>query len=213
MEREADIEAAVAELTEARANLLDLRTIILVHQPDRTIVRRALRSGIDAVLSKDISGEVLQRSLDLVMLGQKLFPAAVFGEAEAGAGQPIAAGLPTTQAVPPALKVSSTPAATSMPVSMALGGEIPLSEREDQILRCLVAGLANKLIARDLGITEGTVKVHIKALLRKIRAGNRTQAAIWAMSRGITLENGTVPPAPGSANRPRPALQSLGGPN
>ena len=53
-----------------------------------------------------------------------------------------------------------------------------LSEREGQVLDGLVKGHANKVIARGCGITEATVKVHMKSILRKIRVGNRTQAAI-----------------------------------
>jgi DNA-binding CsgD family transcriptional regulator len=60
-----------------------------------------------------------------------------------------------------------------------------LTERERQILRCLLDGHSNKHIARTLKITEGTVKVHLKTLMRKISAGNRTQAALWARSQGI----------------------------
>ncbi len=48
-------------------------------------------------------------------------------------------------------------------------------------MRCLAVGLQNKLIARELSITEGTVKVHVKGLLRKTGARNRTQLAIWAL--------------------------------
>jgi two-component system nitrate/nitrite response regulator NarL len=57
-----------------------------------------------------------------------------------------------------------------------------LSARETVILRCLMQGDSNKLIARRFDITEATVKVHVKAILRKIHAKNRTQAAIWAAS-------------------------------
>jgi DNA-binding NarL/FixJ family response regulator len=57
----------------------------------------------------------------------------------------------------------------------------PLSMREIAILQCLMHGHSNKLIARHFEIAETTVKVHVKAILRKIRAGNRTQAAIWAI--------------------------------
>jgi two-component system nitrate/nitrite response regulator NarL len=49
-------------------------------------------------------------------------------------------------------------------------------------VECLVHGDSNKGIARKLQIAEATVKVHIKAILRKIRAANRTQVAIWAMT-------------------------------
>jgi len=59
------------------------------------------------------------------------------------------------------------------------------SPREVDILKYLLNGCTNKDIARGLGITEATVKVHLKCLLRKIRAGNRTQAAIWAANNGL----------------------------
>ncbi len=65
--------------------------------------------------------------------------------------------------------------------------DVVLSEREAQVLQCLINGSSNKLIARDLSITEATVKVHIKGLLRKVRANNRTQAAIWGMNNGMTV--------------------------
>ena len=57
-----------------------------------------------------------------------------------------------------------------------------LSPRETSILRYLSQGASNKLIARDIKISEATVKVHVKAILRKIGVANRTQAAIWAMT-------------------------------
>src|SRR5262249_5667887 len=63
------------------------------------------------------------------------------------------------------------------------GGALPLTltDRETAILTCLTEGQSNKRIARRFGVAEATVKVHIKAILRKIRAKNRTQAAIWAV--------------------------------
>jgi two-component system, NarL family, nitrate/nitrite response regulator NarL len=69
-----------------------------------------------------------------------------------------------------------------------------LSQQETRVLRCLVQGESNKIIAREFDIAEATVKVHIKAILRKISVRNRTQAAIWAQSH---LTN-TVPIANGS---------------
>ncbi len=59
-----------------------------------------------------------------------------------------------------------------------------LSEREEQILKALVRGHSNKVIARLCAVTEATVKVHMKSILRKIRVANRTQAAIWALANG-----------------------------
>jgi two-component system nitrate/nitrite response regulator NarL len=63
-----------------------------------------------------------------------------------------------------------------------------LSERELQILDSLVKGHANKVIARKCDITEATVKAHMKSILRKIRVGNRTQAAIWAKGHGSAAD-------------------------
>jgi two-component system, NarL family, nitrate/nitrite response regulator NarL len=63
-----------------------------------------------------------------------------------------------------------------------------LSEREVRILDGLVKGHANKVIARACDITEATVKVHMKSILRKIRVDNRTQAAIWAMANGYAAD-------------------------
>jgi two-component system, NarL family, nitrate/nitrite response regulator NarL len=63
-----------------------------------------------------------------------------------------------------------------------------LSEREIQILDGLVKGHANKVIARTCDITEATVKVHMKSILRKIQVANRTQAAIWAIEHGYPAD-------------------------
>ena len=63
-----------------------------------------------------------------------------------------------------------------------------LSQREAQILDGLVKGHANKVIARTCDIVEATVKVHMKAIMRKIRVNNRTQAAIWAMENGYAAD-------------------------
>jgi len=64
-----------------------------------------------------------------------------------------------------------------------------LSEREEQILRGLVKGHSNKMIARTCGVTDATIKVHMKSILRKIRVANRTQAAIWALEQGYGADD------------------------
>jgi two-component system nitrate/nitrite response regulator NarL len=62
---------------------------------------------------------------------------------------------------------------------------VELTDREIEILGRLVHGDANKIISRRLQITEATVKVHVKAVLRKLKVMNRTQAAIWAVNHGL----------------------------
>ncbi|SDN06527.1 two-component system response regulator NarL [Vreelandella arcis] len=61
-----------------------------------------------------------------------------------------------------------------------------LTQREKEILRELSAGMSNKLIARKLDITEGTVKVHVKHLLKKLHLRSRVEAAVWAVQEGIS---------------------------
>jgi len=60
-----------------------------------------------------------------------------------------------------------------------------LSQREEEILKSVVRGHSNKMIARTCGVTDATIKVHMKSILRKIRVANRTQAAIWALEQGL----------------------------
>lgn len=69
-----------------------------------------------------------------------------------------------------------------------------LSPREKLILRCIIEGDSNKSIARKIDIAEATVKVHVKAILRKTRVQNRTQAAIWGMNNGSHIQLDLVAP-------------------
>ena len=63
------------------------------------------------------------------------------------------------------------------PTSLSEAG---LTEQEGRILEQLIDGKSNKLIARDLGIAEGTVKVHVKHVLKKLNLRSRVEAAVWA---------------------------------
>lgn len=192
VERDTDLEAWQRELAAARTEF-SFRVIVLAPSSDRQRVSRRVGSDIDAVLSKDISGDVLRRSLELVMLGQQLFPALEAGCPETEADRPAAvSGGPAN----PVRPVSELEAGLLRPIRTRSGtsGDVLLSEREDQILLYLVAGSPNKLIGRSLGISEATVKVHIKGLLRKLNAANRTQAAIWAVNHGMKLNSGLPMP-------------------
>ncbi len=57
-----------------------------------------------------------------------------------------------------------------------------LTERETTILKCLAAGMSNKVIARELDIMESTVKVHVRNLLKKLKFRSRVEAAVWAVA-------------------------------
>jgi DNA-binding CsgD family transcriptional regulator len=58
-------------------------------------------------------------------------------------------------------------------------GERPLTQREREVVALVADGLTNKVIARRLGISEGTVKAHLGSAFRRIGVSGRTQAALW----------------------------------
>jgi two-component system nitrate/nitrite response regulator NarL len=143
-----------------RSHRPGLKVVILTADRSRGSLQRAVGWSVDSYLFKDMSPDALARSFQLVMLGQQIFPTKLMLSM---------LGAPTTGQAP------NTPAA-------APNG---LSPREVQILRHLMNGHSNKAIARELSISEATVKVHLKALLRKVRVNNRTQAAVWALNNGF----------------------------
>ena len=68
---------------------------------------------------------------------------------------------------------------------MATDVEVPLTQRESEVLRQLAFGLTNKEIGQQLGISYETVKEHVQHILRKIGVSDRTQAAVWAVRKGL----------------------------
>ena len=73
--------------------------------------------------------------------------------------------------------------ASSDAVTADLDAAVALTTRERQVLAELATGASNKAIARTLGISTGTVRVHVKSVLRKLALDNRTQAAVWATAK------------------------------
>ena len=88
-----------------------------------------------------------------------------------------------------------------------------LTEREIQTLALIANGLSNKLIARDLGISDGTVKVYVRNLLRKFRLGSRLELAAWVHRHGAGLDplESSAKPAVASASTVQVAGDVLGG--
>ena len=66
-----------------------------------------------------------------------------------------------------------------------VNGEVPLTHRESEVLLQVVQGLTNKEIAQELHISYETVKEHVQHILRKIGVSDRTQAAVWAVRKGL----------------------------
>lgn len=162
---DADPAALPAQVRRAREDHANARVVVIGDSDASEVVWPLLVAGADGYLLRKITPEALSASLDTVMLGatvvqsrRNAFP--FQGADPAGVDKGVVA------AEPPKL---NTGAAFDK-----------LSNRETEILLCLTRGESNKLIARKCEITEATVKVHLKAILRKIRVSNRTQAAVWA---------------------------------
>ena len=75
--------------------------------------------------------------------------------------------------------------ASTMKVRQILDDDVPLTQRETQVLRHVALGLSNREIGKSLEISVETVKEHVQNILRKIAVSDRTQAAVWAVRKGL----------------------------
>ena len=136
---------------------LDSRVVILTVSDNADDLVTAIRSGADGYLLKDMEPEDLLTAIDQTLNGST-----VIGERLNGL---------LARAIREEATANQRDSAT-------------LTRREQEILDGLARGLSNKLIARDLDITEATVKVHVKNLLKKLGFRSRLEAAVWAVGRG-----------------------------
>src|SRR6185312_8412126 len=153
----------------------------------------ALKAGACGFLCQEIPGERLIKSLELIALGEMVVhpqfswrqtAVGQFKQTELEDNRAFHAknGEPYLTRHSDSRSSSTLPGVAAEPSGESQAGDIVpgLSRREMLILRMLIEGASNKVIALKLVITESTVKVHMKAILRKLRLQNRTQAAIWA---------------------------------
>jgi two-component system nitrate/nitrite response regulator NarL len=172
------------------------RVAVLGDQRNPTEIVSAFRAGANAYLVKIASCEAFLKSLELVMLGMTFLPPEILGlvsdrRTRSCNGRAIDSGRgdddDDDDGNDEAGMVGSD-AETNEPMPSAVSCGAPqLSARQQSILRRLVQGDSNKTIARRMEMAEATVKVHVKAILRKIGVHNRTQAAIWAMRNGSSF--------------------------
>ena len=161
-----------------------VRVVILAASQVASDIVRALSAGACGFLRHDITGDQLLRSLELIATGQSvIYPQFCLkaSQAKPQGGRVTDGANGGSESVVSARSDRLAGEDTSCE-SLPEGGLVRggLSSRELAILRTLMEGASNKVIARRLVITEATVKVHMKAILRKLRLQNRTQAAIWA---------------------------------
>jgi Response regulator containing a CheY-like receiver domain and an HTH DNA-binding domain len=159
------------------------RVVVLADSFDMNGMSAILNAGADGYCLATIGCETLVKYLDLVMLGEKVFPAAM-----------VIAALSERNSDVPAPRFYSTVEAQRMQLVASSVPSRMLSAREAEILHCLMEGAPNKTIARKLDVAEATVKVHVKAILRKIRVTNRTQAAMWAVTHFSNEAHDDAPP-------------------
>lgn len=131
---------------------LNARYIVLTVSDAEEDLLEALRAGADGYLLKDMEPEDLCTNLLKVSAGTTVLQ------------DRLTEVLKNAVLEPPSKKNSCD-------------GE--LTEREQEILQCLADGLNNKTIARNLGISSTTVKVHVKNVLRKLNLTSRLEAAVW----------------------------------
>lgn len=144
------------------------RLILITPLCDLSSISRAFASGVDGYLTNAIPCEAMIGALRLVMMGEKMVPTEFVSEM-------VSTSFPSQPHIWGPSSVSTN-----------------LSDRETDVLKQLVLGEANKVISRHFSISEATVKVHVKAILRKLRVMNRTQAAIWAVNNGIAASTNEV---------------------
>ncbi|HHS83327.1 MAG TPA: two-component system response regulator NarL [Gammaproteobacteria bacterium] len=132
------------------------RVIILTVSDNEEHVVAALRAGADGYLLKDMEPEEILDRLQVAAKGRLVISDKL------------------TELLAHALREEATPRDPD---------KAGLTEREEQILNLIASGLSNKLIARKLDITEGTVKVHVKHLLKKLNLHSRLEAAVWVVDK------------------------------
>lgn len=144
-----------------RSEGIPCQIVIFTVSDDDADVVEALRAGADGYLLKDMEPEALVEQLYLAAKGQMVI------------NERLASAMAT------ALRGGDSKAGQQQALSS-------LTDRERQILKLITRGMSNKVIARKLDITEGTVKVHVKNLLKKLGLNSRVEAAVWGVKQGLT---------------------------
>jgi DNA-binding NarL/FixJ family response regulator len=150
-------------LRQLRDGFPGMPVVVLSASEQPEIVMRAIDGGAMGFIPKTSSNQLLVNALRLVLSGGIYLPPEVLRRQEA----------------------SPQPAVTA--AQLRSPREIGLTERQSQVLALLVQGKPNKLICRDLDLAEGTVKIHVTAILKALGVTNRTQAVVAVSRLGMKL--------------------------
>lgn len=152
----------IETLEKLRAGNVTVPILMLTMSRDDADLRAALRGGAAGYLLKDMNPEDLVPALEAALRGDNVVAKEMVGTlARIVQGQ-----------------TSEAPRRSPAPLS-------DLTPREMEILSHVAEGQSNKMIARALNITDGTVKLHVKAILRKLGVHSRVEAAVIAVEQGL----------------------------
>ncbi len=146
-------------LKQLKAEKLESVVIMLTVSNSEADIVSALRNGADGYLLKDMEPEDILMKLNRAIEGQTVLDETI-----------------STQLVNVLRNDNLSPPST----------RIEFTAREEQIVTLIAEGKNNKLIGRELGISEGTVKVHVKNILRKLNLSSRLETAVWAFENGYS---------------------------
>lgn len=164
-----DFSPAIEQIERFKRRHVDGRIAVVADHYRLSELTAAIRAGATGYFIDVMDCDAFIKSIELVMMGGTVFPTAFLTSALDAEKR----------------EVDDAPGLNDDDhalVNADHGLAQQLSPREISILQCLIEGDSNKCIARKINIAEATVKVHIKAILRKIRVQNRTQAAIWGLN-------------------------------
>lgn len=153
-------------ICDLRSSSPDVPVVVLSATDDKETVLRTINEGAMGFIPKSSRTEVLLAALRLVFSGGVYLPPSVFTTPAGGHNADLR----------PAMALVRTPK------------EIGLTERQGQVLSLLVQGKSNKLICRSLDLAEGTVKIHVTAILRALNVTNRTEALVAVSRLGLRLD-------------------------
>ncbi|MFT3965613.1 MAG: response regulator transcription factor [Sphingobium sp.] len=153
-----DIDHVVAAVHE---QFLTAKIVILNDDFDFDIMRRAFEAGVAGYILKDVSHESFVTKIKLTLMDERVAPSRLID------------------------MISSSWSSTSPTREKSKSTIFNLTAREQDILDRLVLGQPNKLISRELQISEATVKVGLRTIFRKLAVKNRTQAALKARNAGL----------------------------
>ena len=155
-------------LAELRGACPTIPVVVLSGSDSSEDVLRAIDGGAMGFIPKSSSNEVMLHALRIVLSGTPFIPREALGGASQGAaGEPRVVGF------------------LSKPVTPR---DLGLTDRQAQVLALMLQGKPNKLICRELNLAEGTVKIHVAAILRALNVANRTQAVVEASRLGLEFD-------------------------